>query len=148
MLTHIFMHMSSSSSSLSSSSLAGLAVSCYECDSVNDLNCGSEFHADDIAKTDCDSMELPEEIRDIYIQKPGTACLTKYYRDLADNPPFVRRSCTFGDFSVCDEQPDPVMPHLSFLGCQFCYTDLCNSATFIQSSIVGLMLLLLLGNSL
>ncbi|KAH8391928.1 hypothetical protein KR215_009611, partial [Drosophila sulfurigaster] len=141
LLTHIFMQMSS---------LAGLAVKCYECDSENDLNCGSEFQAEDIAKTDCDAVELPQEIREIYIQKPDTACLIKYYRDrklqmrlhihkgglnlhilrllftVPDNPLFVRRSCTFGDFSVCDEQPDPVMPHLSFLGCQFCHTDLCN----------------------
>ncbi|XP_034100037.1 uncharacterized protein LOC132783624 [Drosophila nasuta] len=126
----------------------GLAVKCYECDSENDLNCGSEFQAEDIAKTDCDAVELPQEIREIYIQKPDTACLIKYYRDLPDNPLFVRRSCTFGDFSVCDEQPDPVMPHLSFLGCQFCHTDLCNNAAIIKRSIVSVMLLLLLGNLL
>lgn len=118
-----------------------LAVSCYECDSVNDLNCGDDFHADDIAKTDCDSMELPENLRAFYPQRPDTACLTKYYQGLPNEALFVRRSCAFGDPSVCDEQPDPVMPHLSFLGCVFCSKDLCNGGTLIQSSIVGIMLL-------
>ncbi|XP_034472865.1 uncharacterized protein LOC117780438 [Drosophila innubila] len=119
-----------------------LAVSCYECDSVNDSNCDDEFHADDIAKTDCDAMELPEEQRALYSQRPDTACLTKYYKDSEDDFIFVRRSCAFGDFSVCDQRPDPVVPHLNFLGCAFCHKDLCNGGQLIQSSIVGIMLLL------
>ncbi|XP_017857468.1 PREDICTED: uncharacterized protein LOC108610119 [Drosophila arizonae] len=111
---------------LASLSATALAVSCYECDSVNDSNCGDNFQPDDIAKTDCDSMELPEHLSAFYLQRPETACLTKYYSDAPGETLFVRRSCIFGDLSVCDEKPDPVMPHLSFLGCVFCHKDYCN----------------------
>ncbi|KAH8419368.1 hypothetical protein KR222_008294, partial [Zaprionus bogoriensis] len=105
------------------------AVSCYECDSVNDSKCGVDFEPDDIAKTDCDSMELPENLRAIYLQRPETACLTKFYRgSLPDEALFVRRSCAFFDFLDCDETPDPVKPYLSFMGCSFCHTDLCNAS--------------------
>ncbi|EDW03262.1 GH10594 [Drosophila grimshawi] len=124
-------------------SATALAVSCYECDSVNDSNCGDDFQPDDIATTDCDSMELPEELRPFYLQRPDTACLTKYYKGSTDESLFVRRSCAFGDLSVCDEQPDSVMPQLNFLGCVFCHKDLCNlstRSTFASSSIMGVIL--------
>lgn len=58
---------------------AAWAVSCFECDSLNDSKCGDDFEPDDIAKTDCDSMELPEDKRVFYLQRPETACLIKYY---------------------------------------------------------------------
>ncbi|ALC40327.1 CG14401, partial [Drosophila busckii] len=96
------------------------AVTCYECDSVNDLYCGvDDFQSNDIAKTDCDAMELPQADQPvIYLERPETACLTKYYKDpAAADASFVRRSCAFGDLTACDTQPDPVMPQLGFLGC-------------------------------
>ncbi|XP_020812313.1 uncharacterized protein LOC110187266 [Drosophila serrata] len=49
------------------------AITCYECDSVNNPGCGEQFASDDIATTDC---EVVADLR-----SPGTepTCLTKYH---------------------------------------------------------------------
>ncbi|KAH8393214.1 hypothetical protein KR200_004531 [Drosophila serrata] len=122
------------------------AITCYECDSVNNPGCGEQFASDDIATTDC---EVVADLR-----SPGTepTCLTKYHEGGEyinhkigykthtiplypcvgpGESRFVRRSCYYGDSSPagmnCDEQPDPVVPFLTFLGCTLCNTDLCNA---------------------
>lgn len=113
-------------------------------------------------------MELPEDKRVFYLQRPETACLIKYYGGIckwefsvcisigysantpfalaaADDVLFVRRSCAFGEFGECDELPDPVMPQLSFAGCKFCHTDLCNDSTrnaLPQTYTLGIVLIL------
>ncbi|KAH8266344.1 hypothetical protein KR038_006756 [Drosophila bunnanda] len=108
------------------SSSPARAITCYECDSVNNPGCGEQFASDDIATTDC---EVVADLR-----APGTepTCLTKYHEGVPGQSRFVRRSCYYGDSSPagmnCDEQPDPVVPFLTFLGCTLCNTDLCNAA--------------------
>ncbi|XP_068150269.1 UPAR/Ly6 domain-containing protein bero [Drosophila tropicalis] len=119
---------------------AARAITCYECDSVNDKGCGDgdNFQPDDIAKTNCDALEVPEYLRTTYLPPPDTACQTKYYKGSLEEPLFVRRSCYFGDVSSlgfqCDEQPDAVAPSFSFLACSICNNDLCNTAATYKSA--------------
>ncbi|KAH8412582.1 hypothetical protein KR009_003262 [Drosophila setifemur] len=102
------------------------AITCYECDSVNNPGCGENFASDDIATTDCEAM--------VDMRGPETepTCLTKYLEGVAGEALFVRRSCFYGDSSPavmnCDESPDPMAPYLNFLGCKVCNADLCNGA--------------------
>ncbi|KAH8262719.1 hypothetical protein KR026_008654 [Drosophila bipectinata] len=121
------------------------AITCYECDSVNNPGCGENFAGDDIATSDC------EAVADMRAPGMESSCLTKYYggseyilgtidRKIYISPLpavpgemlFMRRSCYFDESSPvevnCDETPDPVVPYLNFLGCKVCNTDLCNAA--------------------
>ncbi|BFF95735.1 uncharacterized protein DMAD_13077 [Drosophila madeirensis] len=110
-----------------------LAITCFECDSVNDAGCGEIFSGDDIAKTDCKAVEVLGNMRSYYPQSGEPTCLTKYYEGAPGSSRFVRRSCFFGDSSPadfsCDESPDPLVPDQSFLGCTLCSSDLCNAAS-------------------
>ncbi|XP_023031585.1 uncharacterized protein LOC6641986 isoform X2 [Drosophila willistoni] len=118
---------------------AARAITCYECDSVNNKGCGDgdNFQPDDIAKINCDALEPPDTLQIMYPQRPDTACQTKYYK-VPGQPLFVRRSCYFGDVTSfefqCDEHPDSVVPFLNFLACSICNDDLCNTAATYKSS--------------
>ncbi|XP_017043726.1 uncharacterized protein LOC108089824 [Drosophila ficusphila] len=114
------------------------AITCYECDSVNNPGCGEQFVGDDISTTDCEVVAS--------IRAPGapTTCLTKYHEGMPGETRFVRRACYFGDASPisinCDDGPDPVVPYMNFLGCALCDTDLCNAAPRkITLSLVGVL---------
>ncbi|XP_030383217.1 uncharacterized protein LOC115630704 [Scaptodrosophila lebanonensis] len=111
---------------------AAFAISCYECDSINDKYCGETFIPDDIAQTDCDALQVPERLQLYYPQRPATACLTKFYDGLPGEKYFIRRSCYFGNIAdslfTCDEHPDPLVPYLKFFGCFACDDDLCNAS--------------------
>ncbi|KAH8366450.1 hypothetical protein KR084_007042 [Drosophila pseudotakahashii] len=102
------------------------AITCYECDSVNNPGCGEQFVGDDISTTDCDVVA---NMRTLGAE---ATCLTKYHEGSPGDTRFVRRSCYFGDSSPisinCDDGPDPVVPFMNFLGCTLCNTDLCNAA--------------------
>nr|XP_017088902.2 uncharacterized protein LOC108119960 isoform X1 [Drosophila bipectinata] len=103
------------------------AITCYECDSVNNPGCGENFAGDDIATSDC------EAVADMRAPGMESSCLTKYYGGTVPGEMlFMRRSCYFDESSPvevnCDETPDPVVPYLNFLGCKVCNTDLCNAA--------------------
>ncbi|XP_017088903.2 UPAR/Ly6 domain-containing protein bero isoform X2 [Drosophila bipectinata] len=105
---------------------AARAITCYECDSVNNPGCGENFAGDDIATSDC------EAVADMRAPGMESSCLTKYYGGMPGEMLFMRRSCYFDESSPvevnCDETPDPVVPYLNFLGCKVCNTDLCNAA--------------------
>ncbi|XP_037712268.1 uncharacterized protein LOC119548780 [Drosophila subpulchrella] len=100
------------------------AITCYECDSVNNPGCGEQFTGDDISTMDCDA--------NMQTQGAEATCLTKYHEGIPGDTRFVRRSCYYGDSSPinlnCDDGPDPVVPSMNFLGCTVCDTDLCNAA--------------------
>ncbi|KAH8269391.1 hypothetical protein KR018_011455 [Drosophila ironensis] len=123
------------------------AITCYECDSVNNPGCGEKFAGDDIATTDC------EVVAYMHMLAPGIepTCLVKYYEGMPGEKIFVRRSCYYGDSSPtgidCDESPDPVVPYLNFLGCQACNADLCNGAgdripVFVTTALLGVLAIL------
>ncbi|EDW89986.1 uncharacterized protein LOC6529269 [Drosophila yakuba] len=123
------------------------AITCYECDSVNNPGCGERFAGDDISTTDCDVVA---NMRSLGAE---ATCLTKYHEGMPGDTRFVRRSCYFGDASPigisCDDGPDPVVPFMNFLGCTLCNTDLCNTAATLSTlplvsalSLLGLLILL------
>nr|XP_016940006.1 uncharacterized protein LOC108017471 [Drosophila suzukii] len=125
------------------------AITCYECDSVNNPGCGEQFAGDDISTTDCDEMA---NMRTLGVE---ATCLTKYFEGTPGDTRFVRRSCYFGDSSPislnCDDGPDPVVPFMNFLGCTLCETDLCNAAPgtialSLANVFIALGLLILLTN--
>lgn len=60
---HTYLRMSSSAR----------AITCYECDSVNNPGCGENFAGDDIATSDC------EAVADMRAPGMEPTCLTKYY---------------------------------------------------------------------
>ncbi|XP_002132797.2 uncharacterized protein [Drosophila pseudoobscura] len=117
-----------------------LAITCFECDSVNEPGCGESFSGDDIAKTDCNAVEVLGDMRSYNPQGVEPTCLTKYYEGMPGSSRFVRRSCFFGDSSPagfsCDESPDPLVPYQSFLGCTLCNSDLCNAAGYSVPSML------------
>ncbi|XP_016974427.1 uncharacterized protein LOC108041132 [Drosophila rhopaloa] len=102
------------------------AITCYECDSVNNPGCGEQFVDDDISTTDCDVVASTRALG------AAATCLTKYHEGMPGDTRFVRRSCYYGDSSPmninCDDGPDPVVPFMNFLGCTLCNTDFCNAA--------------------
>ncbi|XP_052853519.1 uncharacterized protein LOC128262960 [Drosophila gunungcola] len=123
------------------------AITCYECDSVNNPGCGEQFAGDDISTTDCDV------VANMRASGAEATCLTKYHEGIPGDTRFVRRSCYFGDSSPmginCDDGPDPVVPFMNFLGCTLCNTDLCNAAPgritlslASAFSVLGLLILL------
>ncbi|XP_016963154.1 uncharacterized protein LOC108033355 [Drosophila biarmipes] len=125
------------------------AITCYECDSVNNPGCGEQFSGDDISTTDCDMVANTQTLG------AEPTCLTKYHEGMPGDTRFVRRSCYFGDSSPisinCDDGPDPVVPSMNFLGCTLCSTDLCNtapgtSAIPMAKVLTALGLLILLSN--